>query len=178
MKLRFRAIGLTAALAVVMPAPHALASEPSVTLVGSVSNLDIVRVFLISQADNGFDGLAGKHASVDAGSLAELHARSRILNDLVISNGKELDRRLCIEGGALLNSKESFDALYVEAFRQLDRANNEATAQALDDLPAAAYKFLVDELASISFVRSGSRVLSGPKNRERAVQLSCGRLSG
>lgn len=92
-------------------------------------------------------------------------------------NGRALDETLCNEGAVVLNSKAEFDALYVEAFRELDRANNAATARALDGLSAAAYKFLVDELASISFTRIGTiPVQSGPPRPERAVEFSCGRL--
>lgn len=176
MEALYRIIALSSVLAMAMPTVSAQVGEESVTLRGDVSNLDIVRVFLISQADAGFDGLAGKYASVDANALAELQARSKTLKQSVIRNGEILDRKLCNEGAVILDSKQGFDVLYIESFRELDRANNAATARALDGLPAAAYKFLVDELASISFVRSGSPVQSGPPNAERAVLLSCGRL--
>lgn len=173
----FKAIGVSIALVIAMPSCYAQSNEEYVTLTGNVSNLDIVRVFLISQADDGFVGLAGKHGGVDAGALAELKARSIALRDSVNLNGKARDQRLCNEGSALLSSKQEFDALYIEASREIDRANNAATARALDGLPAAAYKFLVDELASISFGKSGSAVQSGPPDPERAVNLACGRLS-
>lgn len=170
------AIQLVAMLAFAAPASSAQEIEESVTLRGTTSSLDIVRVFLISQADDGFEGLAGKHTGVDPGALAELEAQSKALRDAVTRNGVELDRILCHEGAVLLDSRQEFDALYVEAFRELDRANNAATARALDDLSAAAYRFLVDELASISFARSGSPVQRGPRDRARVVQLACGRL--
>lgn len=172
------AIQLAAMLAFVVPGASAQQMEESVTLRGTPSSLDIVRVFLLSQADDGFAGLAGKHAGIEPGALAELEAQSKALRDSVLRNGTELDRRLCHEGSALLGSGQEFDALYVEAFRDLDRANNAATARALDDLSADAYRFLVDELAGISFARSGSPVERGPPNPGRAVRLSCERLGG
>jgi hypothetical protein len=177
MKLAFKAIGMSIALVIAMPASYAQVSEETVTLRGNVSNLDIVRGFLISQADDGFEELAGKHSGVDPGALAELQTRSKMLRDNVNRNGKELDLRLCNEGAALLNSKQEFDALYIEVFRDRDRADNAATARALDGLPDAAYKFLVEELANISFGISGSSVHRRPPNSERAVQFSCRRLS-
>ena len=178
MTLRFRMSCLMPALIALLTASSAGASEESITVAGSVSDLDIVRVFLISQADNGFEVLAGKHQNVDSNSLEELQVRSKTLKETVRRNGQVLDEKLCHQGAVILNSKDDFDALYVEAFRELGRANNAATAHALDGLPAAAYKFLVDELASISFTRTGTTsVQSGPPRPERAVELSCGRLS-
>lgn len=173
----FKAIGISIACLLASLTSQAQSSEESVTLSGDVSDLDIVRVFLISQADDGFEGLAGKHKDVDPSALKELQARSKALKSDVNRNGRALDESLCNGGAVVLNSKVEFDALYVEAFRELDRSNNAATARALDGLSAAAYKFLVDELASISFTRIGTTpVQSGPPRPERAVELSCGRL--
>lgn len=177
MRLSPIAIPLAAILVFGAAAASAQEVERSVTLNGTTSSLDIVRVFLIAQADEGFEGLAGKHTAVDAGTLAELKMQSNALREAVTRNGAELDRVLCNEGAVLLGSTQEFDALYVGAFRKLDRANNAATARVLDELSAAAYAFLVDELASISFSRSGSPVESGPPNPDRAVHLSCGRLA-
>lgn len=177
MTLRFRMSCLMPALIALLTAATANSGEERITLTGSVSDLGIVRVFLISQADDGFEGLAGKHKNVDSSSLKELQARSKALKETVLRNGQVLDEKLCNQGAVILNSKDDFDALYVEAFRELDRANNAATAHALDGLSAAAYKFLVDELASISFTRTGTTsVQSGPPRPARAVELSCGRL--
>lgn len=176
MKSRFTAFWVSAALIVAASVSNAQLGEESMTFRGDISNLDVVRVFLISQADDGYEELAAKHDGVLPSAIAELKDRSKALRNAVNLNGAELDRKLCNEGSALLSSKEEFDVLYIDAFQELDRANNEATTHALSGLPDAAYKFLSDELASIHFTRSGSRVQGGPPDRERAVQLSCGRL--